>query len=260
MFTATGEMLIRSVNTAGRSLQLLSQSIWHLSTLRLSLRQLMRHLDMAAVGSLGVLALIAALTGMIMVMQTGPSLSLYGVIDVIGGIVGVTFMREMAPLWAAIIILARVGSAMAAELGTMVVNEEVDALTVMDIDPVRYLVVPRLIALIIAVPILSLLANLVGLIGGAFVAQTQFNVTYADFFTGAANMLTWWDLLGSQLKAVVFGLIIAVIACDQGLHCKGGAEGVGKATTTAVRLSVVFVLLSDMIITSFLNIGWSLIK
>ena len=147
MLSATGVVLIRSVNTAGRAVQLLSQTFWHISTLRLSFRQLLRHLDMAAVGSLGVLALIAALTGMIMVMQTGPSLEPMGVIDVIGGIVGVTFMREMAPLWAAIIILARVGSAMAAELGTMVVNE-VDALEVMDIDPVRYLVVPRLIALI----------------------------------------------------------------------------------------------------------------
>lgn len=260
MLSTTGEVLIRSVHTAGRAVHLLSQSFWQISTLRLSMRQLLRHLDTAAVGSLGVLALIAALTGMIMVMQTGPSLEPYGVIDVIGGIVGVSFMREMAPLWAAIIMLARVGSAMAAELGTMVVNEEVDALEVMDIDPVRYLVVPRLIALIIAVPLLALVANLVGLLGGAFVAQTQFNVAYADFFSGAANMLTWWDLLGSQVKAIVFGCIIATIACDQGLHCKGGAEGVGKATTTAVRLSVVFVLLSDMILTSFLNIGWSLIK
>ena len=140
------------MHTAGRAVNLFFHTCWHIATLRLALRQLLRHLDMAAVGSLGVLALIAALTGMILVMQTGPALQPYGAVDAIGGIVGASFMREMAPLWAAIIILARVGSAIAAELGTMVVNEEVDALEVMDIDP-GYLVVPRLIALLIGVPI-----------------------------------------------------------------------------------------------------------
>ncbi|TVR45256.1 MAG: ABC transporter permease [Planctomycetota bacterium] len=259
MLTATGSAIIRAVDTAGRAMVLLGRSGWQLSMLRLSGRQLLRQLDMAAVGSVVVLALIAALTGMIMVMQTGPALEPYGAIDAIGAIVGASFMREMAPLWAAVIVLARVGSAMAAELGTMVVNEEVEALEVMDIDPIRYLVVPRLLALMIGVPILALVANLVGLLGGSFVAQTQFGVSYADFFQAAAAMLTWWDLLGSQLKAFTFAIIIAVIACDQGLNCRGGAEGVGKATTTAVRLSVVFVLVADLILTAFLNIGWRMI-
>ncbi|TVR13072.1 MAG: ABC transporter permease [Planctomycetota bacterium] len=259
MLSATGSAIIGSVHTAGRAMLLLLASGWRLSCLRMSWRQLVRQLDMAAVGSLMVLALIAALTGMILVMQTAPTLEPYGAIDAIGAIVGASFMREMAPLWAAIIVLARVGSAMAAELGTMVVNEEVEALEVMDIDPLRYLVVPRLLALMVAVPILALVANLVGLMGGAFVAEAQFGVPYSEFFNGAAMILSGWDLFGSQLKALVFAVIIAIIACDQGLNCRGGAEGVGRCTTNTVRLSVVFVLVADLILTSFLSIGGSVL-
>jgi phospholipid/cholesterol/gamma-HCH transport system permease protein len=199
-----------------------------------------------------VLALIAGLSGMILVMQTGPELAKWGTTDALGPVVAATFTREMGPVWAAIIVLARVGSAMAAELGTMVVNEEVEALRVMDIDPVRYLVLPRVIGLLITLPLLTVVANVVGLAGGALVAQSQFQVPIADFMEGAAWMLTGYDFLGSLIKGAVFGLVIGVICCDQGLACKAGAEGVGRATTTAVRLCVVFVLLTDLVVTAVL--------
>ncbi len=221
---------------------------------------LTKQLALAGFGSLLVVALITGLTGMIQAMQMGNELERYGALDAMGAIIGMTFCREMGPLWAAIIILARVGSSMAAELGTMVVNEEVEALRVMSIDPVRFLVLPRILALLISMPLLTTIGNVIGLAGGALVSQTLFGLPYDDYWSSASEALTSFEYVSGLFKSVVFALVIGVIACDRGLNAGGGAEGVGKATTSSVVLNVVFVLLTDFIMNGLLKIakseGW----
>lgn len=245
MLAAVGRGLMTRAAIAGRAVLLLVNAARALPQVHRCYGTLVRQLDQAGFGSIVVLALITGLTGMIMAVQTGSELQRFGVIDNLGAIIGATFCREMGPIWAAVIILARVGGAMAAELGTMAVNEEVDALRLMSIDPVRYLVMPRILALVIAMPLLTAIADGVGLLGGALVARAQFGQPLQVFFDSAQGLLDGLDFWSGLVKSMVFALVIGTIACDQGLTTSNGAEGVGKATTTTVVLSVVFVLLSD---------------
>lgn len=250
---STGRLIIDSAEGAGRVVVLGARATLSLRQIHRSLVQLKQQLAMAGFGSLLVLSLISGLTGMIMVMQMGPTLQNYGALNTIGGIIGVTFCRELGPIWAAVIILARVGSAMAAELGTMKVNEEIEALRVMSIDPVRYLVMPRITALVLVMPLLVAIADVIGLAGGAMVANSLFGVTFEVFQASAQDFLTLEDFFSGLFKGAVFGFIIGAIACKQGLSASGGAEGVGKVTTTTVRMCVIFVLVSDLVLTSLVN-------
>jgi phospholipid/cholesterol/gamma-HCH transport system permease protein len=245
VLTIIGRDIIARAAIAGRAVILLVSAIKTLPLVHRCRLTLIRQLDMAGFGSIVVLALITGLTGMIMAVQTGSELQRFGVLDNLGAIIGATFCREMGPIWAAVIILARVGGAMAAELGTMNVNEEVDALRLMSIDPVRYLVMPRILALVIAMPLLTAIADGVGLLGGALVSKAQFGQPLQVFFDSAQGLLDGLDFWSGLFKSVVFALVIGTIACDQGLATSNGAEGVGKATTTTVVLSVIFVLLTD---------------
>lgn len=257
MLAVTGRLLITASASAGRALALLGHTLGHLPALPRSARQLLYQIDHAGFGSILVLSLITGLTGMIMAMQMGSVMEQYGALDTMGVFIGLTFCRELGPIWAAVIVLARVGSAMAAELGTMVVNEEVEALRVMSIDPYRYLVLPRLTSLVLAMPLLVAIGDVVGLVGGALVGYANFDLAFDTYWTSASNGVETADFLSGLVKGTVFGVIIAVIACDQGLNAGGGAEGVGKATTRSVMLNVVFVLIADFLLTDlFRRIGW----
>jgi phospholipid/cholesterol/gamma-HCH transport system permease protein len=249
----TGGVLMKQARHAGRGVLLFVDTCAQLRNVGSVLTQLMRQVEMAGFGSIVVLALIAGLTGMIMAMQTGFELQKMGLQENLGAIIGATFLREMGPIWCAIIILARVGAAMAAELGTMVVNEEVDALRVMSINPVRYLVLPRVLALVISMPLLTAIADFVGLAGGALVSEAMFDVTIAKFKESAILLLNGPDFWYGVFKSGVFACIIGTIACDRGLNTTDGAEGVGRATTSTVVLSVVFVLVSDFILNAFIQ-------
>lgn len=250
----TGGELMRQARHAGRAVLLFVDTCVQVKNTGRVLPQLMRQIEMAGFGSIMVLALIAGLTGMIMAMQTGLELQKMGLQENLGAIIGATFLREMGPIWCAIIILARVGASIAAEIGTMVVNEEVDALRVMSINPVRYLVLPRVLALVIAMPLLTAIADFVGLAGGALVSQAMFDVTVAKFKDSAILLLNGPDFWYGVFKSGVFACIIGTIACDRGLHAQDGAEGVGRATTATVVLSVVFVLLGDFVLNSFIQV------
>lgn len=250
---ATGRAIMQRSSGAGRACLLLWRVVLLLPQAVRGRKAVFRQLDISGFGSILVLSLIAGLTGMIMALQTGSVLKDFGLLDQLGAIIGTTFCRELGPIWAAIIILSRVGASMAAELGTMVVNEEVDALEVMSINPVRYLVLPRVIALVLAMPLLTTIADIVGLYGGAMVAQAQFGLPSMIFFESAETSLEGWDFFSGLFKSTIFGVIIAVIACDQGLNTRGGAEGVGRATTQSVMLNVIFVLVADFVLTKCLE-------
>ncbi len=249
----TGGLLMKQARHAGRTVLLFVDTCAQLRNTGRVLPQLMRQIEMAGFGSILVLALIAGLTGMIMAMQTGFELKKMGLQENLGAIIGATFLREMGPIWCAIITLARVGASIAAEIGTMAVNEEVDALRVMSINPVRYLVLPRVLALVIAMPMLTAIADFVGLAGGALVSQALFDVTVAKFKESAVLLLNGPDFWYGIFKSTIFACIIGTIACDRGLNTSDGAEGVGRATTSTVVLCVVFCLISDFVLNAFIH-------
>lgn len=256
MMERTGRGLLEKAFIAGRCMMLFYGACFfafRMRYLRQGYVQIKRQVDQAGFGSLGVLALITGLTGMIMAVQTGSALKQYNQTDLVGGIIAVTFCRELGPIWAAVIMLARVGASMAAELGTMAVNEEIDALKAMSISPVRFLVMPRLVALAVVMPLLAAVADFVGILGGALISKPTFGVSVGAFFDSAQQMLVASDVFTGFFKSVIFGCIIAIIACDQGIHTTDGAEGVGRSTTRTVVLSVIFVLLADLVLTSFVQ-------
>jgi len=209
---------------------------------------------------LHVVLLVGLFVGMIVALQTGIELSRIGQQDQIGTIVAVSMAREMGPFITATILAAAVGSAIAAELGTMAVSEELDALAVMSIDRVALLVLPRVVALALAAPLLTIICNSIGIFGGGFVAQAQLNVGLRVYFDTAIEALrpTGFgvglpkDLYGGLFKALVFGLLVSVIACAEGMRARGGALGVGLATRKAVRDSIVAIIVANYFMTWFL--------
>ncbi len=193
--------------------------------------------------------------GMVLALQTGLSLEikLKGASQFIGGVVTVAMVRELAPVLTAIIMAGRIGSSIAAEIGTMKVTEQIDALRTLATNPIHYLSVPRFIALSIMMPVLTLISDLVGWFGGAIVAILELNNTMLTFFYNSQAGFRMGDLYSGLIKSSVFGMIIAIIGCYKGFKASGGAEGVGKATISSVVTSSMLILVSDYFLTSFLN-------
>jgi phospholipid/cholesterol/gamma-HCH transport system permease protein len=199
--------------------------------------------------SLPVVFIVALFSGMIISLQTGLEIARYGEEEILGFLVAQTFAREFGPFMTCIILVGTVVSAYAAELGTMKVSEETDALEVMSIDPVGYLAAPRILALAVMTFFLTLCADLVGILGGAVVANAQLAVPYRIFFDNALESLEgrdWFglprDLYAGLVKAGVIGFVIAGVGCAQGLRASGGALGVGRAVRRAVITSIVLIL------------------
>jgi len=199
--------------------------------------------------SLPVVCIVALFSGMIICLQTGIEIARYGEEELLGDLVAQIFAREFGPFMTCIILVGTVVSAYAAELGTMTVSEETDALEVMSIDPVGYLAAPRILALAVMTFLLTLCADLVGIIGGAVVANAQLNLPFRIFFDRALISLEgrqWFglprDLYAGLLKAGIIGFVIAGVGCAQGLRAAGGALGVGKAVRRAVITSIVLIL------------------
>lgn len=209
----------------------------------------------AGTESLPLVALISLLVGMILALQTAGQLDRLGAVDLVAGLVSVSVTRELAPLLTAIIVAGRVGSSIAAELGTMKVDQEIDALTVMGIDPVHYLMVPRLLGLLLALPCLTVFGDAVGILGGFAVGVGVLQLGAFGYLQDSLTALTLEDLWGGVAKAVAFALIIGVVGCERGLSTRGGAEQVGRSTTAAVVRSIVLVIAADLFVTGLLYAG-----
>ncbi len=216
------------------------------------LRHMVVHqMFITGIKSLGVLSVVAAFTGMIFALQTGFELRKYGQEVNIGAGVTVTMLREMGPFMTALIIAASVGSGIAAQLGTMTVSDEVAALEIMSIDPIRFLVMPRLVALVSMMPLLVFYADILAILGGGLVGQTQLGVSFGAFYDNAITYAELKDLYVGLLKAVIFGIIISTVACYQGLATTEGAVGVGRATRRTVVVSFLVILVLGYMITKF---------
>ncbi len=203
----------------------------------------------SGVKSLGVVSVVAMFTGMILALQTGIEMSRYGTEEYVGIVILNSLVREMGPFMTAIIIAASVGSGISAEIGTMAVSEELDALLVMDINPIRFLVVPRIWALALMVPVLTVYSNVLGVIGGAVVAKTQLLLEYDVYFRNALDTLENKDIFVGLLKAYVFGITIGTVSCANGLRAKGGALGVGRATRATVVQCLLLIIIFGYFIT-----------
>jgi len=204
--------------------------------------------------SLLMACILSAFIGGVIALQTGPVLAERGLNNYIGGLVGVSICKELAPVMMSLLIAGRIGSAMAAEIGSMRVYQEVDALRTMNIDPIHYLVLPRLVAISCALPILVVFSVLVGWIGGAIVSVTNhaINVSFQGFFNNLRDVVDTGDLVNGLFKSFVFAMVIGVVSCHQGLQTIGGPRGIGRSVTKAVVNSIVMILILDYFLTRFL--------
>jgi len=200
--------------------------------------------------SLSLVALICFMVGMIIALQSAYQLEKLGSINLVAGLVAISVTRELAPLLTAIVVSGRFGSAVAAELGTMKVSQEIDALTVMGIDPISYLVVPRLLALALALPCLTIFADVVGILGGLAVSVSALEMGSRGYIALTFDSLVLQDIYVGLVKALAFALIIGLVACQQGLQVRGGAEEVGQATTASVVRSIVLIIVADLFVTA----------
>lgn len=212
-------------------------------------RILMDQMHLCGIKSMHVVLFVNFFIGMILALQLGFELSRYGQQEAVGFAVAVAMVREMAPVMTAVVLAASVASAMAAELGTMRVQEEVTALEVMSIDIYSYLVMPRVLALTLIAPMLTLLSDVVGIIGGGIIAHTQLGLDYAGYLRNGLEALSDTSFFGAPrslfaglMKAMIFGFTISVIGCSNGLRATHGASGVGSSTRAAVRNSIIMII------------------
>ena len=238
-----------SCQGAGYTLQMLVHSAVTLPRSTKKYREIVSQTFVASFGSMPVVFVVALFSGMILGLQTGLTLQQYGQESLIGGIVAASMCREMGPVFTALAMAGLIGSTYAAEIGTMKVSEEIDALEVMSIDPVYFLVVPRLIALSLACTVLTIDANIIGILGGGLVARSILGVDFEIYLNSARQAVKMKDIWGGLIKAALFGLTIASVACSQGLRAQHGAEGVGRATLRAVVLSFILILMFDYFLT-----------
>ncbi len=204
------------------------------------------------VKSLPIATLTAMFVGMVLVLQTGTQLLKFGARQYIPGLAFIALAREMVPVFTAVVVGARVAASITAEIGTMKVTEQIDAMDVLNVDPLRYLVVPRFWATVLMVPVASVYSLLTGFLGGMFVSAAGLQINPRLYYTITRQFATLTDFYSGLAKTFVFGAIIAVVGCFYGFHTRGGAEGVGRATTTSVVIVLILILIWDYILTSWI--------
>jgi phospholipid/cholesterol/gamma-HCH transport system permease protein len=204
--------------------------------------------------SLLMVCILSFFIGGVMALQTGPVLVERGLASAVGGVVGISLCKELAPVMMSILIAGRIGSAMAAEIGSMRVYQEIDALRTMNINPIHYLVVPRLAAISAALPLLVVFAILVGWLGGVFVcmANTRIEISFQGFISGLQEVVQLKDVANGVFKSFMFAIIIGVVSCHQGLVTRGGPRGIGRSVTKAVVNSIVLIVIFDYVLTRIL--------
>jgi len=243
MFQNIGEMLVLLWKTIRASHQLFRQR-----------QKVYDQLFEIGNASLLMACILSLFIGGVIALQTGPVLAERGLSSAIGGLVGLSICKELAPVMMAVLISGRIGSAMAAEIGSMRVYQEIDALQTMNINPIQYLVLPRIVAISIALPVLVLFSILVGWFGGGLVAvlNEKIALTFQSFFSNLRDVVKMGDLLNGLFKTFVFAVIIGTVSCHQGLATIGGPRGIGRSVTKAVVNSIVLILTLDYFLTRFL--------
>src|SRR6478672_3063760 len=217
------------------------------------LAEIIEQMDEVGVGSLIIIILTGFFTGGVLVLQTYPTLEAYGAGTQIGQAVATSLVRELGPVLCALMVAGRVGSAISAELGSMVVSQQIDAMRALGTSPVRKLVTPRLIALVLSLPLLTIAADLFGVLGGGVVARELHGLDMNVYISSVRTGAKFADLIGGMIKPLAFGLLIGLISCHRGLTTKGGTVGVGISTTQAVVASSISVIIADFFLSKLLQ-------
>jgi phospholipid/cholesterol/gamma-HCH transport system permease protein len=214
--------------------------------------EVLKQIETIGVRSLPIVVMTAIFSSLVMTVQMGVQLSRFGSLEYVGSVVSLSMVRELGPVLTALLVGGRVGAGIAAELGSMAVTEQVDAIRSMGADPVKKLVVPRVIASVFALPLLTTLANVIGVLAAAIVSRFEYGIGIRYFLSSVSTSVKLSDFLGGVMKTVVFGFFLGLIACYEGLKTRGGTEGVGLSTTKTVVITSVVTLIIDFIMTSVL--------
>lgn len=246
---AVGRGTLGAVRSAGAVALFGVDGLLHLLRPPFYLRMLGRSFLEFAYFSLPVVALTAVFSGMVIALQSYTGFSRFNAESAIAGVVALSVVRELGPVLAGLIVAGRVGAAMAAELGTMRVTDQIDALGTLSTNPMKYLVAPRLLAGTLALPLLAIVADIIGVAGGFLIATVKLGFNPSSYLMNTANILTVNDVVAGLAKAAVFGFIISLMGCFNGYRSQGGAQGVGAATTSAVVAASILILAFDYVMT-----------
>jgi len=256
LFEFVGVRLIGFFETTGEVLILFAQTLKWCRKAPESRKDIFKQMAFIGVGTLPIALLMGFFVGMVLALQTGVQLVRFNVESIIGAIVGLSLAKELGPVLTGYLVAGRVGAAITAEIGTMTVSEEIDALHVMGVDPVFYLSMPRFIAGVLMVPIVVIYVNGIGILGGAIISATYIGVDARNYFDNLFESLTFGELFRGLVKAMFFGAIVSIIGCYKGFKTTGGAEGVGRFTTQSVVLSFILIIVFDYFLTRILLLSF----
>ncbi|NOX96844.1 MAG: ABC transporter permease [Nitrospirae bacterium] len=253
-FAGSGRGILSGVEHTGRVAIFFGQTLQFGLTARWKWKNIIEQMVNIGVGSLPVIMITGAFMGMVLALQSYYQLHKLAVETGIGALVGLSMARELGPVMTGIMLTARVGAAMAAELGTMKVTEQIDALQALATNPIQYLVVPRFLSCLILAPLLTVYTVFIGVTGGYLIGVKMMGINSAFYLSHTVSLVGPADIMTGLIKAVFFGMIIAIVSCYKGLTTTGGAEGVGKATTGAVVTSSILILIADFFLTIIFKI------
>ncbi|WP_457570084.1 MlaE family ABC transporter permease [Desulfurobacterium sp.] len=253
LFEITGRIVIGFLEFIGRWFLIAGKAVSLAFKKPLKIGRYFYYLATIGADSFPVIAITSLFTGGVIALETYNAFHRFNAEYLIGAVVGISMARELSPVLTALLVTARTGSAMAAEIGTMKVTEQIDALEMMAVNPIKYLITPRVYATVIGTVVLTILSDIIGFIGGYIVGVKMFHINSTLFMRYTQNFMTMDDIWHGLIKAAFFGFILSVTSCLYGYYTRGGARGVGEATTKAVVTSSMAILIFDYIITSILR-------
>jgi phospholipid/cholesterol/gamma-HCH transport system permease protein len=244
-----GAGILELLQILGEIFTLFVATAWHCRSFVRHREKVLAQLVSVGTGSLSIAALVSLFVGMVMVVQAADQLATYTQ-EILGSLVGLAMTKELGPVIMGFLVAGRAGSAIAAEIGSMKVNDEISALRTMDIDPIPFLTMPRFIAMTLAVPMLTLYSDVIGIFGGALVIafDSSVQISVQQYFDNLREWINVTDIVVGLAKGMVFGSIVAIVACAFGFRTTGGSEGVARATTSAVVWSFVMIIIADYVL------------
>jgi phospholipid/cholesterol/gamma-HCH transport system permease protein len=239
---------------AGGVADLFADAFRYIVAFRVRARETIDQAYLLGVQSWPIVLLTSLFTGLVISLESAVQAVNFGFGNLVGGAVAFATFRELGPMLSAVVVAGRTGSAIAAELGSMVVTEQIEALLSLGLSPTRMLVVPRLVALVVMLPLLTVFADIVSILGGMWVASVYAHISFESFMASARQAVGFGDVLRGLSKSVVFGAVIAIVGAYQGLHTRGGAAGVGRSTTSAVVVAIILIFVFNFTL-SYLLFG-----
>jgi len=245
-----GTRFMEFVSYAGGISVLMGQTLFWAPVPPLRKRQIIEQMSKIGVDSLPIASLISLFTGMVLALQSAYQMQRFSAEMYIASLVAVSMTRELGPVLTALIVAGRVGASITAELGTMKVTEQIDALETLATNPIKYLVVPRFLALMIMLPLLTVYADMIGMLGGYTVGVYKLGISHGLYMKNTWTALKYKDVFTGLIKSYFFAIIICIVACYEGMKAEGGAEGVGRATTSSVVMSFILIIAFDCFFTA----------